>query len=120
MDAARRLWEKTCTNEAIMKENLDIYQGTRGQQNWSMAKKNGIVMIVMTFKKNIHISNDLNSKKMFLFVQFLNRVQGPKPRWPKAKDNFQIHRKPESISTNEILNFRLVSGNLTTRKKDRS
>lgn len=39
MDAAKRLWEKTCTNEVIMKENLDIYQGTWGQQNWSMATK---------------------------------------------------------------------------------
>lgn len=32
MDAAKRLWEKTCTNEVIMKENLDIYQGPGGNK----------------------------------------------------------------------------------------
>lgn len=52
MDAVKRLWEKTCTNEVIMKEKLDIYQGTWGQQNWSIKKttKRGSVMIVMTIR----------------------------------------------------------------------
>lgn len=107
MDAAKRLWEKTCTNEVIMKENLDIYQGTWGQQNWSMAKKKkiSIVMIVMTFKKTLTFQINRNLKKIFLFVQYLNRVQGPKLCWPKAEDNFQIHGKPKSISTNEMTKY---------------
>lgn len=51
MDAAKTLWEKTCTNEVIMRENLDIHQWTRGQQNWNTPRtKIDIVTIVMTTK----------------------------------------------------------------------
>lgn len=38
MDAARRRWEKTFTNELITGENLDIYEVTWGAHNSSIAK----------------------------------------------------------------------------------